>query len=137
SEISLVGPSFDYGTYTLRWTVMSGNCPVQSTDVDVTFYSQPTIVASNINNSCLDPAGSSIPLTATLEGGTPEIPVGNWTVVSGNGSIANVVSGGGTVTAEYLANNQDYIDGTDIVVRVTSTINGFCPDATQDVIIDV
>ena len=137
SQISLVGPPFDHGTYTLRWTVVSGSCPVQSTDVDVTFYSQPTIVASNINNICLDPAGTSIPLTATLEGGTPEISVGNWTIVSGNGSIANVVSGGGTVTAEYLANNQDYIDGTDIVVRVTSTIGGFCPDASQDITIDV
>ncbi len=68
-------------TYVLRWTITSVAC-VSTDDVTITFPKIPTV-----SNAGLDQTGLSMcGLTSTvLEGNTPTVGSGLWTIVSGTG----------------------------------------------------
>jgi gliding motility-associated-like protein len=127
----------DFGTYTLTWTVTSGACPAEDESVNVTFFQAPTVSATDINGVCLLPTGTVVGLTGTIGGGAPSSPVGTWEIVTGTGSISNIVNAAGTVTADYNATATDYNNGTDIRVRIKSTIGLVCPTAEQEISINV
>ena len=96
TAVNLNGPGFVYGTYTLRWTVTSGNCPTDSEDVTVTFNQAPTATAIDINGVCLASTGTAIPLGGTIGGGAT---TGSWQIVTGAGAVSVSTVAGNLVTS--------------------------------------
>ncbi|MBL0743612.1 PKD domain-containing protein [Chryseolinea lacunae] len=139
SDVTLNGPGFAYGPYTLKWEVTSGQCPSVSRTVDITFFEKPIATAPDITGVCLLPGAAvttPIPLSGTYSGGAVS---GTWAVVTGNGTITSVVSGGGNVTATYNANNADYLAGTPIKVKLIAIPSGAsnCSPGEDEVTITV
>jgi gliding motility-associated-like protein len=108
------------GAYTLRWTITNGSC-VSSDDVLVDFGSTPTVPDPGNDKSVCG-------ITTSLEGNTPVIGFGLWTLVSGPGSI-NFADNTSPTTAITLAGTPAY--GT-YTLRWTIT-SGTCPPAMNDV----
>ena len=84
----------EYGTYTFKWTEVSGACSNSST-ITVNFYQQPVANAGTGGNNC----GLEFYLNGSINMGT-----GTWSKVSGPGNVtfspnANTVNALVTVTA--------------------------------------
>ena len=136
SGLSLNGPAYDYGIYALRWTVNSGTC-VETEDVQVTFFEPLTVSATDINGVCLLPGGSVIGLSGTFGGGFPAAATGSWEVVTASGTVSSIVTAGVNVTADYNAVAADYAAGTNLTMLIRASIGGVCPDATQEITVNV
>ncbi|SHG50449.1 gliding motility-associated C-terminal domain-containing protein [Chryseolinea serpens] len=139
TDVTLNGPAFAYGAYVLEWRVTSGNCPAAFNSVTVTYYQKPQVAAPDVNNVCLLPGAAVItPITiaGTYGGGSNG---GTFSVVTGNGSIVTIISGGGNLSATYNANNADYLAGTPLKMKATAIPQpgSTCAAADQDFTINV
>ncbi len=143
SSISLTGPPYTYGAYTLRWTITSGGaaCFQKSDDVVITF-DEPALInsAPDVSSVCLDPKNlAPISLSGTVNGGAVS---GLWQNVSGNGTVsASNTSGSNpiTVTATYTPVMEDYDQGTDIRIKLIATpaATSSCSSVEQEAIIHI
>lgn len=91
------------GVHVFRWTISNGPCTPGSTsdDVTVTVYSS----ASPNANAGADQEVCT-PSDATLAGSTPTFPAtGQWTLVSGSGTITTANSPTTTVTGLGIGAN--------------------------------
>jgi hypothetical protein len=134
ATVNLNGPGFVYGTYTLRWTVTSGNCPTDSEDVTVTFNQAPTATAIDINGVCLASTGTVIPLGGTIGGGAT---TGSWQIVTGAGAVSVSTVAGNAVTATYTSSLTDYSNGTPIVVKLVASGAVACTPVEQPISINI
>jgi gliding motility-associated-like protein len=136
TAVNLNGPGFAYGTYSLRWTVTSGNCPTDSDDIDVIFNQAPTATAIDINGVCLASTGTAIPLGGTFGGGAV---TGSWVNVDGTGVISVSTVAGNAVTATYTSSLTDHSNGTPIRVKLVAepSATSSCADAEQEIVINV
>lgn len=85
------------GVYTFQWTISNGPCapPSSSDQVTITVFSDSSPVA----NAGVDQEVCSPPAAITLTGSVPVFPSsGQWTLVSGGGTIASASSPTTTVS---------------------------------------
>jgi PKD repeat protein len=110
------------GTYIFRWTISFSNCTPSSADVQVIIYDNPSAANAGSNQSI---CASS----ATLNGNTPAVGNGTWSLVSGPNtpSFSNVNAPNCTIT--------NLIAGTYLIKWTIS--NGPCPASNDTVQIDV
>ncbi|AYB33860.1 PKD domain-containing protein [Chryseolinea soli] len=139
TDVNLNGPAFAYGAYVLEWRVTSGNCPPAFNTVTVTFYQKPQVAAPDVNNVCLLPGAAvitPIAISGTYGGGAVG---GTFSVVTGNGAIGSVTSGGGNLSSVYNATDADYLAGTPIKIKATAIpqIGSTCVAADQEFTINV
>lgn len=113
------------GAYVLRWTVTNGTC-ISSDDITVDFGGNPTDPNAGADKSVCG-------LTTNLEGNTPTIGSGAWSLVAtppgGNANIVNNTSANATInlTAPFVYGAYTF--------RYTMT-SGSCPlPETDDVVI--
>jgi len=107
------------GINEFRWTVSSGNCPVNEDVVLITRQDQATIADAGIDRSiCAD--------TATLNGNVALTGTGTWTLISGTGTITNANDAVNLVSGIGLGAN---------VFRWTIAANGACPESFDEVTI--
>jgi hypothetical protein len=109
------------GVYVFKWTISNGTCTPSEDQVQITFYSSPTIA-----NAGQDQTLCGV-LTTNLAGNVPAIGTGTWSQISGPGVITftNVNDPLTSITASTA--------GT-YVLRWTIT-NGTCLASTDDVTI--
>ena len=105
---------------TARWTVSNGNCADSTADVVLTNYTLPSSADGGPDQ---DQCGNS---TFTLAGVVPASGTGNWSKISGTGTITAPGSATSTVTG--------VTEGNSITVRWTVS-NGPCVDSTADVVL--
>ncbi len=94
------------GINRFRWTLNNGPCPgaITTDEVVITVFpvSQPSANAGPDQTFCF----TSTPITATLSGNAPTAPgTGQWSLISGSGTIANPNSVTTTVTGLSLGQN--------------------------------
>ncbi|HEY9044559.1 MAG TPA: gliding motility-associated C-terminal domain-containing protein [Ohtaekwangia sp.] len=125
-------PATDAGAYTLRWTVTSGTCSSYD-DVVVDFGTDPTDPnAGNDKQVC----GT----TTSLEGNTPTIGTGSWSVVSGPGGCTGSgcpisITNTRTPTSAIALTGSPYTYGA-YTLRWTITSGGAaCFQKSDDVVI--
>lgn len=106
-------------SYTLEWTIENSPCPSSSDQVDITFNQNPTTAdaGADITPNCGE-------TNATLNGNTPTVGTGEWTVISGSATITNP--------------NSPTSDVTDLAVQGTAVLrwtisNAPCNDSSDDV----
>ena len=122
-----------YGVYTFRWTEINGNCTV-STTTTVTFYEAPTVTVTPVADVCRDHSLAVIPISGTFSGGAASA---TWSIVSGGGTIQNIVTTGNIVTAEYKPVYDD-VDAGSVTLRLTSDDPaGPCTTAHTDLTINI
>lgn len=140
SGVTLNGPGFTYGAYTLRWTITSGTCPAETDDVIITFNQAATVSAMADFTACLNSAaiGTPIPLNGTVGGGATQ---GQWQVVTGNGSMSiGIPQAGPNINNSYIPVVADFAAGT-ITVRLVALDpdgagpTGPCVSVNDDVVI--
>ncbi len=110
------------GVNVLRWSIDNGACGITSDVVTILVYDQSNPVANAGNDLQLCTPASS----ATLNGSALTLPaVGQWTLVSGSGSIANPAGPSTVVNGLAVGEN----------VFQWQVNNGVCPNAiTTDLI---
>jgi gliding motility-associated-like protein len=110
-------------TYILRWTISNAPCTPSTDDVTITFQQSPTPA-----NAGSDQTGSAMcDLTATtLEGNTPTIGTGLWTIISGTG---------GTITTPTNPTSTFSGDAGETYVLRWTISNAPCTPSTDDVTI--
>ena len=100
------------------WTSVNGYCPASKDTVKITVYASPTTAnAGSAQSVCEN--------TATLNGNTPVAGIGNWSLVSGSGTITYPGIANTTVTDLGLGTN---------IFRWTIS-NAPCADSYSDVAI--
>lgn len=72
-----------YGENIFQWRVSNGSCGVLFDRMTITRYETPTTASAGVNQSFCETS------TATLQGNTPTVGVGTWTLVSGSGTITD------------------------------------------------
>lgn len=98
-------------TYTLRWTLSNGNCPVTTDDVDIEFFLDEASNAGADQNVC----GTNTFLSAN----TPSTGTGAWSIISG--------AGGSVTTPADPTSAFTGVVGVTYVLQWTIT-NGPCSD---------
>jgi gliding motility-associated-like protein len=106
------------GANVFEWTITSGSCPPSSSQVTITSFVNPTTSNAGTDQSL---CASS----ATLDGNTPTVGTGVWTLVSGSGTITTPSSPNSTVTGL----------GTGPNVFQWTISNGPCPPSSDQVTI--
>ena len=109
-------------TYTLRWTISNGVCPVSTSDVTIQFDQAPTVSNAGANQEQCNNG------SFTLAGNSPLIGVGQWSIVApANGAVI-------TPGEENLPNATviGLNAGFSVVLRWTIT-NGVCPSSISNV----
>ncbi len=96
TNVTITAPN--YGTYTYRWTVTSGTCAPEFSEVDITFFesavvSMPADFDQCINSNDLGTVAANITATGNVSG---SVSTGTWSVVGGSGA------GTGTITTNDL-----------------------------------
>jgi len=110
------------GSSTFRWTTSNGVCVSSIDDVIITSDASPTIANAGPDQSLCNVN------TTTLAGNTPAVGIGNWTVISGTGTITTPSSPTSGVTGMII----------NTVVTLTWTIsNGVCPSSIDTLVITV
>ncbi len=104
-------------SYTLRWTVSNGVCPIASDDVFIDILENPSSNAGNDQTVC----GTSISLRGDFNGLSS-----SWSIVSGSGGVFSNESSPSTRFSGVV--------GESYVLRYTAS-NGICIDATDDVVV--
>ncbi|TAH28910.1 MAG: gliding motility-associated C-terminal domain-containing protein, partial [Cytophagales bacterium] len=111
------------GTYTLRWTISNGTCNVlngsaSTSDVIITRLDSPSAaVVGSPQIICTD--------GTTLIATPPAVGIGNWTLVSGAGTILNPSSNNAFVVSLGVGNN----------VFKWSISNGNCPPSETTLVV--
>ncbi|MBK9673530.1 MAG: DUF2341 domain-containing protein [Bacteroidetes bacterium] len=103
------------GTSLFRWTVENSSCASSFSDVSITVDAKPSTAIAGPKQIICSNSGN-------LSANTPVVGQGNWTLISGLGSITNPISATSAVSALGLGNN---------VFRWTIT-NGVCPPSFDD-----
>jgi gliding motility-associated-like protein len=106
------------GANVFQWTITSGSCPPSSSQVTITSVNPPTTASAGTNQTI---CGTTI----NLNGNTPTVGTGTWTLVSGIGTITNPNSPASGVTGLEVGPN---------VFQWTIT-NGSCPPSSAQVTI--
>jgi gliding motility-associated-like protein len=125
-------PSANAGAYTLRWTVSSGSCSSYD-DVVIDFGTDPTDPTAGADKQVCGPS-------TVLEGNTPSIGTGKWSVVSGPGSCSGAacsikIDNTGAAKSPVNLQGSPYIYGA-YTLRWTITSGGAsCFEKTDDVVI--
>jgi hypothetical protein len=120
--------NLNFGTYILRWTVLAFGCCLASfDDVVITVYSvdqPPAFTAGPDQDICNTVA------QIQLQGSTVPAPyMGQWTLLSGGGTIADPMDNSTTVTNLPIGQN---------IFRWTATVGAPCTNSvTDDVVITV
>ncbi|HRJ30021.1 MAG TPA: gliding motility-associated C-terminal domain-containing protein [Cyclobacteriaceae bacterium] len=119
SNISLNGPGFIYGAYTLRWTSASGTCPIETSDVIITFSRPATAAVPGNFTTCVDGALlTPIPLTGSVGAGAGPGQQGRWEIVSGTGTFTSNNGNPGssiigpTINDQYRPSAVDFATGS-------------------------
>ena len=103
------------GTSIFRWTVENSSCASSFSDVSITVDAKPSTAIAGPKQIICSNSGN-------LSANTPLVGQGNWTLISGLGSITNPISATSAVSALGLGNN---------IFRWTIT-NGVCPPSFDD-----
>jgi len=106
------------GVYVFQWTITNNPCPPSSDQVQITFYSAPTVADAGPDQTLCGL------LTATMAGNTPAIGTGTWSQVSGPGTVTF------TNASDPLTTATATVYGTYVLRWTTS--NGVCPASTDD-----
>jgi len=73
------------GNNIFAWTITNGVCPASSDTVDIKVYAIPTAASAGTDqNICAS--------TYTLNGNTPSIGTGSWTVIAGSATVTSASS---------------------------------------------
>jgi gliding motility-associated-like protein len=110
------------GVNVFQWTISNGVCPNSTSTVSVQHDALPT--AANAGSS-----QSVCATSATLAGNTPAIGTGNWTLISGSGTIVTPTSPNSGLTALGTSTSIPNI-------FMWTITNGVCPPSTSTVLID-
>ncbi len=112
-------------TYTLRWTITNGVCPVSTDDVQITINQDATMA-----NAGPDQSGPTAVCgtSTTLAGNVAAIGTGTWSVTAG--------AGGSFVDVNSPTTVFNGTAGVTYTLRWTIT-NGVCLPSTDDVIIEL
>lgn len=102
------------------WTVSNGVCPPSRDTVRITVNALPTVANAGTDQTICASA-------STLNGNTPSIGNGIWTLVSGGGNISNIVWPNTPVTSLPVGTN----------VFVWTITNGVCPPSSDTIAITV
>jgi gliding motility-associated-like protein len=114
SNVSGLSP----GINIFQWTISNGVCPVESDQVSITRFADPSSAEAGANQTiCAE--------TATLAAETPLVGTGLWTVVSGTGTFADATNPQTTVSGLSIGAN----------VFAFTVSNGTCPSSTDQVTI--
>lgn len=140
SSVSLNGPGFVYGAYTLRWSAVSGGvaCFLETDDVVITFDEPATATAANVGPVCIDQSVlAPIALSGTFGGGATagrwEVVLGTGTITSGLNQLANPVSD------SYQPTIDDYNAGTALKAKLVALPPGtsVCPAEEHEITISI
>ena len=105
------------GNNVFRWTISNGTCAASSAEVNVLVQDNPTVADAGMDQSVCTP-------NATLNGNTPTVGTGTWTLVSGAGTITNPNSPSSTVTGLSLGvNTFRWTIGNGTCATTTSSVN--------------
>jgi gliding motility-associated-like protein len=104
------------GINTFQWSISNGNCTNTTATVTITREATPTTANAGADQRV---CGTSV----TLNGNTPTNGTGQWTLVSGSGTISNASSPTTTVSNLGIGNN---------VFKWTIS-NGSCPISESNV----
>ena len=108
------------GTNALIWTVTNGSCPPSKDTVQIIIDALPTSANAGIDQTtCVT--------SATLNGNSPTVGVGVWSVAGGSPVITNPLLNNSGITALSTPTN----------ILVWSVSNGTCPVSRDTVIITV
>jgi gliding motility-associated-like protein len=118
--VDVLNPSTDFSgtagtTYVLRWTV-SNSCGSTSDDVSVTFETLPSIADAGSDKTVCG--------MTNLEGNTPAVGTGAWTIISGAGGVI-------TDPADPISSFAG-VAATTYTLQWTIT-NGSCPPSADQV----
>ncbi len=106
------------GANVFRWTTSNGSCPTSTDEVTITSEQVPTTAAAGTDQTlCAD--------NTTLNGNSPTIGTGQWTLISGTATITTDTDENTTVTGIAVGTT---------VLRWTIS-NGSCPASTDEVTI--
>ncbi|MFO0355862.1 MAG: gliding motility-associated C-terminal domain-containing protein [Sphingobacteriaceae bacterium] len=107
------------GVNVFQWTISNGSCPPSTATVSIQRDANPTVANAGSNQTlCASP-------TATLNGNTPVVGTGLWTLVSG----------AGTITSPNLPNTGITALGLGVDVFQWTISNGVCPASSATVAI--
>ncbi|MBB3842435.1 Flp pilus assembly protein TadG, partial [Runella defluvii] len=113
-------------SYTLRWTISNSPCAASTDDVTITFNQNPTTASAGGDQVGASTCGLT---QVTLEGNTPTVGTGAWSVVSGTGGTFSDASSptstftgtaGSSYTLRWTISNSPCVASTD---DVTITFN--------------
>lgn len=106
------------GDNILKWTISNGTCTSTESDVTITVDETPSTPDAGVDSTI---CGSTLILYAT----NPTVGTGQWSVISGMGSVTNDMDRNSPVTGLSFGLN---------TLRWTVS-NGVCTDLTGDIII--
>ena len=106
----------------LEWSISNGICPISSDQMEIIIYELPTIADAGIDQELCDAS------SAFLEGNTPSIGTGLWTVVNGVATITDPENPETEIT--------DLLIGAEVTLEWTIS-NGVCPETNDQVTIIV
>lgn len=109
--------------YVLKWTITTANCGSTEDTVEIWFGQEPTTASAGPNQNGSSMCGST---STVLEGNTPTIGSGLWTVESGIGGTFNDPSNPNTTF--------NGIGGNSYVLRWTIS-NAPCPEVFDEMIV--
>lgn len=116
SAINTIG----VGTNSLRWTITNGICPASIDDIIITRDLPPSVAIACSDLEVENPV-------ADITAATPSVGLGYWSVVSGDAEITDTQKANTTVKNLSIGDN---------IIRWT-TMNGVCPESSDDVLIYV
>lgn len=106
----------------LEWSISNGICPISSDQMEIIIYELPTIADAGIDQELCDATSTF------LEGNTPSIGTGLWTVVNGVATITDPENPETEIT--------DLLIGAEVTLEWTIS-NGVCPETNDQVTIIV
>lgn len=106
------------GPNTFQWMISNGVCPSSYDTVMITVDAVPTVAVAGADQTLCSP-------NTTLAGNTPLTGTGMWTLLAGNGTIANASSATSAITGMTAPLNL-------LEWRIS---NGTCPSSADSVLI--
>ncbi len=103
----------NYGTYTLEWSSKNANCPEQSDQIDITFDENPSSANAG-------PDIATCGNTAVLNGATPTVGSGIWTILTSPAASSPVFSNIGSPSSSLQ------IDSFGTYQLLWTVSNGVC-----------
>jgi len=118
SPLSAVTPvtSLGIGLNVFQWTISNGVCPPSISTVAINVDANPTVANAGVTQTLCA-------ATATLNGNTPAIGTGNWSVLSGTSTVASPSSPTSSVTGLSFGSN----------LFQWTISNGTCPPSSSTV----